>query len=89
MENLSIQKHQSICTEVPFFSRKTNSKEQFSSFPNLMPKQLDAVITSLDAHQSMSSQVVNDVSLQKRMLELLLGNLNLYKDLRAKAEKVS
>ena len=67
----------------------SNTKEQFSSSPDLIPKQLDAVITSLDAHQSMSSQVVNDVSLQKRMLELLLGNLNLYEDLRAKAENAS
>lgn len=67
----------------------SNTKEQFSSSPDLMPKQLDAVITSLDAHQSMSSQVVNDVSLQKRMLELLLGNLNLYEDLRARAGEAS
>ena len=54
-----------------------------------MPKQLDAVIKSLDVHQSMSSQVVNDVSLQKRMLELLLGNLNLYEDLKARAGKAN
>ena len=67
----------------------SNTKEQFSSSPDLMPKQLDAVITSLDAHQSMSSQVVNDVSLQKRMLELLLGNLNLYEDLRTRAGEAS
>ena len=86
MQSLSIQKHQSICTEVTFYVRKTNSKEQFSSSPDLMPKQLDAVITSLDAHQAMSSQVVNDVSLQKRMLELLLGNLNLYEELKSRAE---
>jgi len=50
-----------------------------------MPKQLNAVITSLDALQAMSSQMVNDVSLQKRMLKLLLRNLNLYEDLRAQA----
>ena len=45
-----------------------------------MPKQLDTVITSLDAHQAMSSQVVNDVILQKRILDLLIGNLNPYED---------
>ena len=67
----------------------SNTKEQFSSSPDLMPKQLDAVIKSLDVHQSMSSQVVNDVSLQKRMLELLLGNLNLYEDLKARAGKAN
>ena len=78
MQSLSIQKHQSICTEVTFYARKTNSKEQFSSSPNRMPKQLDA-------YQPMSYQVVNDNSVRRRMLELLLDSLNLYEDLKAKA----
>ena len=63
----------------------SNTKEQFSSSPDLMPEQLDAVISSLDAHQSMSAQVVNDQTLQRRMLELLLNNFNLYEDLKARA----
>lgn len=63
----------------------SNTKEQFSSSPDLMPEQLDAVIGSLDAHQTMSAQVVNDQTLQKRMLELLLNNFNLYEDLKARA----
>ena len=67
----------------------SNTKEQFSSSPDLMPEQLDAVISSLDAHQSMSAQVVNDQTLQRRMLELLLNNFNLYEDLKARAGKAS
>ena len=43
------------------------------------------MISSLDAHQSMSAQVVNDQTLQRRMLELLLNNFNLYEDLKARA----
>ena len=54
-----------------------------------MPEQLDAVISSLDAHQSMSAQVVNDQTLQRRMLELLLNNFNLYEDLKTRASSPS
>ena len=67
----------------------SNTKEQFSSSPDLMPEQLDAVISSLDAHQSMSAQVVNDQTLQRRMLELLLNNFNLYEDLKTRASSPS
>ena len=63
----------------------SNSKEQFSSSPDLVRAQQDAIIDALDAHQSMSSQALNNPDLQKRMLELLLGNFNLWEGLREKA----
>ena len=65
----------------------SNSKEQFSSSPDLVRAQQDAIIDALDAHQSMSSQALNNPDLQKRMLELLLGNFNLWEGLREKYAK--
>jgi len=62
-----------------------NSKEQFSNSPDLASAQQNAIIDALDAHQSMSSQAINNPDLQKRMLELLLGNFNLWEGLREKA----
>lgn len=63
----------------------SNSKEQFSSSLDLIRAQQDAIIDALDAHQPMSSQALNNPDLQKRMLELLLGNFNLWEGLREKA----
>jgi type I restriction enzyme R subunit len=63
----------------------SNTKEQFSSSPDLIKTQVDAVISALDAHHTMSSQVLNDAALQRRMLEILLSNFNLYEDLKLKA----
>ena len=65
----------------------SNSKEQFSSSPDLVRAQQDAIIDALDAHQSMSSQALNNPDLQKRMLELLLGNFNLWEGLREEYTK--
>ena len=63
----------------------SNSKEQFASSPDLARAQQDAIIDALDAHQAMSSQALNSPDLQRRMLELLLGNFNLWEGLREKA----
>ena len=60
----------------------SNSKEQFASSPDLARAQQDAIIDALDAHQAMSSQALNNPALQRRMLELLLGNFNLWEGLR-------
>jgi type I restriction enzyme R subunit len=64
----------------------SNSKEQFASSPDLARAQQDAIIDALDAHQSMSSQALNNPELQKRMLELLLGSFNLWEGLREKGK---
>jgi type I restriction enzyme, R subunit len=63
----------------------SNSKEQFASSPDLARAQQDAIIDALDAHQAMSSQALNSPDLQRRMLELLLGNFNLWEGLRDRA----
>lgn len=63
----------------------SNSKEQFSNSPDLVRAQQDAIIDALDAHQAMSTQALNNPELQKRMLELLLGNFNLWEGLKDKA----
>jgi len=63
----------------------SNSREQFASSPDLARAQQDAIIDALDAHQAMSSQALNNPDLQRRMLEMLLGNFNLWEGLREKA----
>ena len=50
-----------------------------------IPKLQRAIIDALDAHQVMSTQALNNPELQKRMLELLLGNFNLWEGLKDKA----
>ncbi len=63
----------------------SNSREQFASSPDLARAQQDAIIDALDAHQAMNSQALNSPYLQRRMLEMLLGNFNLWEGLREKA----
>lgn len=65
----------------------SNCKEQFSSSLDLVRAQQEAIIDALDAHQSMSSQALNNPDLQKRMLELLLGNFNPWEGLREEYAK--
>jgi type I restriction enzyme R subunit len=67
----------------------SNSKEQFASSPDLARAHQDAIIDALEAHQTMSSQALNNPELQRRMLELLLGNFNLWEGLRERAEKAA
>jgi len=67
----------------------SNSREQFASSPDLARAQQDAIIDALDAHQAMSSQAINNQDLQKRMLELLLGNFSLWEGLRERAVATS
>jgi hypothetical protein len=39
---------------------------------------------TLNAHQAMNSQALNNPDLQRRMLEMLLGNFKLWEGLREK-----
>jgi hypothetical protein len=64
-----------------------NVGEGFYTEPFMLGKAEQLFCNCLHAHKSMSTQKVTDVSLQKRMPELLLGNLNLYENLRTKAGK--
>ena len=60
----------------------SNTKEQFANSPNLMKELINAVISSQDAHNTMSTQVLNSTSVQKGLLEILLSNAQLYEKLR-------
>jgi type I restriction enzyme, R subunit len=60
-----------------------NSKEQFGNSPKLQDEMMKAVVTAMDAYQSMSQQTVNSEDVQTRMLAVLLGPGGLWKGLRA------
>jgi type I restriction enzyme R subunit len=59
-----------------------NSKEQFGSSPDLGTALMDAIISALDAHQSMSSQALGSESIRAGMKEILLNQTGLYEELR-------
>jgi type I restriction enzyme R subunit len=62
-----------------------NSKEQFGSSPDLGSALMDAIISALDAHQTMSSQALGSASIRDGMKEILLGQTGLYEELRERA----
>ena len=62
-----------------------NSKEQFGSSPDLGNALMDAIISALDAHQTMSSQALGSVSIREGMKEILLNQTGLYEELRDRA----
>jgi len=62
-----------------------NTKEQFSSSPDLPKEQSNAVIDSLDAHTAMSSQILNQPDAQAGLLNLLINQMGLYEELRKRA----
>jgi len=64
-----------------------NNKEQFSNSPDLVRAHQNAIMDVWDAHQEMSTQALNNPDLQRRMLELLLGNFNLWESLRERAKQ--
>lgn len=62
-----------------------NSKEQFGASPDLGTALMDAIISALDAHQSMSSQALGSESIRNGMKEVLLNQTGLYEELRERA----
>ena len=60
----------------------SNSKEQFDNSPDLMTELTSAVIGSLDAHTSLSTQALNSKTVLEGIKKLLLGPLRLYEFLR-------
>jgi type I restriction enzyme R subunit len=62
-----------------------NSKEQFGSSPDLGTALMDAIISALDAHQTMSSQALGSASIRDGMKEILLNQTGLYEELRERA----
>lgn len=65
-----------------------NSKEQFAASPDLNSAMQDAVMDALDAHQSMSKQVLESVEKQKRMMDILLGPGGLYEALQQRGSEL-
>lgn len=61
-----------------------NSKEQFSSSPDLSQAILDAVMDALDAHTTMSKQALDSEQIRDGMKDVLLGPGQLWEALRAK-----
>ncbi len=62
-----------------------NSKEQFGTSPDLGNALMDAIISALDAHQTMSSQALGSATIRDGMKDILLNQTGLYEELRERA----
>ena len=62
-----------------------NTKEQFSSSPDLDRGLMNAIISALDAHNSLSTQALNSETVRSGLKSILLGPARLYETLRAQA----
>ena len=60
----------------------SNTKEQFANSPALRKELHNAIIKSLDAHTSMSTQALNSPIMLRGMLDILLSHSGLYETLR-------
>ncbi len=63
----------------------SNTKEQFSSSPDLGKALLNAIIDAFAAHTELSKQALDSESVREGMKDLLLGPAQLYDALRGKA----
>jgi len=61
-----------------------NTKEQFATSPDLGSELLSAIMSSLDAHTTMSTQALNSAAVRFGMMDILLNHARLYETLRAK-----
>ncbi|WP_085316776.1 type I restriction endonuclease subunit R [Derxia lacustris] len=64
----------------------SNSKEQFSSSPDLSKALLDAIMDAFEAHQSMSTQALESERVRDGLKDILLGPAQLYEALRARSD---
>lgn len=62
-----------------------HTKEQFAASPDLDSELLCAVTAALDAHNAMSSQVLNSKKVRAGLKEILLNYAGLWAALRAKS----
>ena len=65
--------------------RRTNTKEQFATSPDFGNELLNAIMSSLDAHTTMSTQALNSAAVRFGMMDILLNHAKLYEALRAKS----
>ena len=63
----------------------SNSKEQFKTSPDLIKSSMDAIIESLDAHQAMSKQALDNPYIRTKMVDLLIDKFGLWEELRERA----
>lgn len=63
----------------------SNTKEQFAGSPDLTKELVEAIINSLDAHTTMSTQALGSEAVQAGLKDILLNHSNLYEDLKASA----
>ena len=59
-----------------------NTREQFVNSPNLREELLNAIISTMEAHGSMSRQALNSETIQAGLLSVLLGPGALWERLR-------
>lgn len=64
----------------------SNSKEQFSSSPDLSQALMDAIMDAFEAHQAMSTQALGSARVRDGLKDILLGPAQLYEALRARAQ---
>ena len=62
-----------------------NSKAQFAASPDLNAELVNAIIASLDAHTSMSTQALNSADVQRGLKDILLNHARLWETLRERA----
>lgn len=66
----------------------SNTKEQFANSPDLKTEILNAVMSALEAHEKMSTQVLNSETVREGLKDVLLGPAGLYEALRGPASEV-
>lgn len=59
-----------------------NTKEQFGNSPDLKRENLNAIMSALDAHNSMSTKALNSEAVRNGILDILLNHSGLYEALR-------
>lgn len=62
-----------------------NSKEQFANSPDFDAAQMDAIMSALDAHTSMSAKALNSEEVRRGMKDILLNHAKLWEALRERA----
>ena len=64
----------------------SNTKQQFSSSPDLQSEIMNAIIDAMDAHETMSNQALNSETVREGLKEILLGPAALYESLRGEPD---
>ena len=64
-----------------------NSKEQFANSPDFDREFMEAIMGALEAHQLMSTRVLNSSEARGGLTGILLDHTNLYEDLRKQGQQ--